>query len=346
MSENGNGGREAGRGPVIPHSKPYIDAVDVRAATNVLRSALLAQGKEVRAFEVAMAASLRQADGVAVSSGTAALHLALLGLGVRNGHAVAMPSYACAALLHAAEYVGATPVFVDIAKDDYNMDLVDLLRKVRANPLAAVVVPHTFGRVCDLRAIREAAGGDVPVIEDCAHALGDPHLGRGDALVCSFYATKMITTGEGGMVLSRRRTFLEDVRDLRDYDEKSNHRMRFNYKMTDVEAALGRSQLRKLPRFIGRRRILSRRYGREERTCYRWVVPVPKPARVVRAFEAEGIRARLPMLKALHRCRDLPDSVAPYTALAMERFVSIPLYPALTEAEVRRIERAIGRILG
>ena len=337
-------GRET---PPIPHSRPLIGKDDLRAVEAVLRTGHLAQGEKVAEFEASMSSRLSQRAGVAVSSGTAALHLALLGVGVRPGDAVAMPSYACAALLHAAEHAGAKPVFVDIADRDYNLDPEDLRRRGAAltSRLGAVVVPHTFGRVCDLSAVREAAGDGVPIVEDCAHALGDPGIGRGDLLVCSFYATKMMTTGEGGMVLGNNEALVEDIRDLRQYDGKLRHRIRFNYKMTDVAAALGLSQLRKLSGFVARRRDLSRRYGREERTCFRFVVSVADPTATVQEFEAQGIHARRPVFMPLHRYIGVPDEDFPVTTRATDTYMSIPLYPALTEPEVERILAAKERTL-
>lgn len=335
-------------GPIISHSRPLIDADDIRAVTEVLTSGQLAQAEKVREFELRTAEQLSQRDGVAVSSGTAALHLALLAAGIRPGDAVALPSYACAALLHSAEYVGAKPILVDIDPGGFNLNSEDLRRKSASAPdgVKAVIVPHMFGTICSIAAVRDAAGDDAVIIEDATHAIGNPAVGGGDLVVVSFYATKMLTTGEGGMVLGRSLATLGTVRDRREYDGKPTHAMRFNYKITEMQGALGLSQLKKLPFFISRRRELTRRYGRPEQTCYRFVVAVPDRLRVLEEFEALGIQARTPVFMPLHQLLHKAESGFPETIRAMDRYVSIPLYPALSEDEVKRILAAKRGILG
>jgi len=323
----------------------FIDEEDVRSVADVVRSGNLAQGERVEAFERSVARFLHQKGGAAVSSGTAGLHLALQALGVHEGDAVAMPSYVCSALLHATESVGARPVLVDGSDEGYNLDPEDLERLGGRLPrgLAAVIVPHAFGSLCDISKVRDAVG-DVPVVEDCAQAIGDPVVGLGDVIVCSFYATKMMTTGEGGMVLSRDDGVIDRIRDMRDYDMKPDHRARFNYKMTDLQAALGLSQLKKLPKFVDRRRELSRLYGREQRTCYRYVLPTSDLESALNRFERKGIHARRPVYAPLHQYLGLPDSDFPKTSRAMRTALSIPLYPALTDADVTRIRNAMREI--
>lgn len=335
------------RQTIIPHSRPFIDETDVAAVAEVVRSGKLAEGEQVEAFEQAQARFLHQVGGVAVTSGTAGLHLALRGLGVAPGDVVAMPSYVCSALLHAAESVGARALPIDLGPEGYNLDPTDLAQRCRGirGRLAAIIVPHLFGAICDLGAVREATGNGIPVVEDCAQALGDKSVGAGDVLVCSFYATKMMTTGEGGMVLSRDASLLERIRDVRDYDRKPNHQRRFNYKMTEFQAALGLSQLRKMPYFLERRRALSKHYGDERRTCYRFVRSTPSLASVLRRFEAAGIQARSPVHIPIHKYLGSADADYPRTAAAMRSALSVPIYPALSESEERRIVEAIHRIL-
>ena len=139
------------------------------------------------------------------------------------------------------------------------------------------------------------------------------------------------------MVLSNDVSILENIRDMRDYDEKERHRMRFNYKMTEMQGAMGLSQLRKLDWFLARRRELSRRYGREERTCFRFVVAASKASTAILKFEASRIRARPPVFMPLHRSLGRSDSSFSETARAVRRNVSVPLYPGLTEKETERI---------
>jgi len=156
--------RSAGVPEVVPHSRPWITAADIRAVARALRSGMLAQGAEVAAFEAEMGAWLGLPPGVAVHSGTAALHLALVGMGVGRDDEVILPSYVCVAPLHAVEYVGATPRLADVDPGTYNLDPADVRRRLTRRT-RAIIVPHQFGLPADLEALL-ALG--VPVIEDCA----------------------------------------------------------------------------------------------------------------------------------------------------------------------------------
>ncbi|MEE9179975.1 MAG: aminotransferase class I/II-fold pyridoxal phosphate-dependent enzyme, partial [Vicinamibacteria bacterium] len=152
----------------IPHSRPLIGTAEQRAVSRVLASGLLAEGQEVAGFEREMARKLGCRHAAAVSSGTAALHLALTALGIGSGDRVALPSYVCAALLHAVELVGAEPLLIDIDPSTFNLDPDDLRKRLRSRT-KAVIVPHMFGLPAS---ITEIAACGVPIIEDCALALG------------------------------------------------------------------------------------------------------------------------------------------------------------------------------
>ncbi|MFQ5791354.1 MAG: DegT/DnrJ/EryC1/StrS family aminotransferase [Acidobacteriota bacterium] len=346
----------------IPHSRPLLGTEEQRALRQVLASGLLSQGTEVLAFEHAMASALGRRHAAAVSSGTAALHLALLTLGVGRGDRVALPSYACAALVHAASLTGAEPLLVDVDPATFNLDPDDLRRRLRRRT-KAVIVPHMFGLPAPFEEIR-ALG--VPVIEDCALALGSRYRGKptgslGVLSVASFYATKMITTGEGGMVLGNQSGLLRKVKDLRSYDGRSRHRNRFNYKMTDLQAALGKVQLDRLTAFVQRRRRLAAFYlealregpwelpsEQEEHAFYRFVIRTHRypTDRFLRRLQKRGIEARRPVFKPLHRYLGLRGF--PGADEAFRRAVSLPLYPALRRWEAERVARAtrsVGRAL-
>jgi dTDP-4-amino-4,6-dideoxygalactose transaminase len=311
----------------------------------------------VERFEREMARRLRRRHAAAVGSGSAALHLALVALGVRPGDRVAMPSYVCTALLHAADLVGAEPLIVDIDPATFNLDPDDLRKRLRPRT-RAVIVPHMFGLPARIRDI-ESYG--VPIIEDCALALGakcgtEPVGSLGMVSVASFYATKMIATGEGGMVLSNRARLIEGVRDSRSYDSRPRYRRRFNYKMTDLQAALGRVQLRRLSRFVARRRRLATLYARElsggpwelpsvERghSFYRFVArPRSRTGRLLDELGRRGIEARRPVFRPLHRYLGLKGF--PGAEEAYRRAVSIPLYPALSASEAERVARVTRRV--
>jgi perosamine synthetase len=344
----------------IPHSRPWITTGDTRAVARVLRGGQIAQGDETAAFEREMGDFLDMPPGVAVSSGTAALHLALLGLGIGRGDEVILPSYVCVAPLHAVEYVGATPRLADIEPTSFNIDPPDVRRRITRRT-RAIIVPHLFGLPADLDELLQLG---IPIIEDCAQAIGaryrDKAVGSfGAVSILSFYATKPLTTGEGGMVMSRNRHLLARVRDLRDYDERRQHTMRFNYKLTDLQAALGRSQLRRLPTMLAKRSALAERYRRhwtglpirvpaanDRRThaYHRFVISCPIAAtRVARRLSAMGVTARPPIFRPIHRTLGLEGF--PGTDHAFRHALSLPLYPTLSAREAELVMRALSRAI-
>jgi perosamine synthetase len=229
---------------MIPHSKVVLEEEDLAGVIKVLRSGQLAQARVVSSLEEKSASLVGVNHGVAVSSGSAALHLSLLSLGVGKGSEVILPSYVCTALLNATHYVGATPVLSDIDLNTYNITSGNI-EKAITDRTKAIIVPHMFGLPADIDAILSLG---IPVIEDCAHTVGATVNGRkagsfGLVSILSFYSTKMLGAGEGGMVLSNDRRLIETIRDLRAYDEKETYVVRYNYKLTDIQAALIASQL-------------------------------------------------------------------------------------------------------
>lgn len=332
-----------------PHSRPTLGDAEVRAVARVLSSGMLAQGPEAERFEQEVAAALGRRHGAAVSSGTAALHLALLALGVGPGDRVLIPSYACSALLHAVEFAGAKPRLVDVDPRTFNLDPDALARRVDRRS-KVVLVPHMFGAPADVDA---AVRHGLPVIEDCALSLGSEVTGRtGRLAVTSFYATKMMTTGEGGLVAGDNRRLIEEVRELRSYDGRHRHRTRFNYKMTDLEASLGRVQLGRLDGFVRARRRLAALYreGLQDtplelpgevpgHVYFRFVVRAPGGAgHLLRALAERGVDARRPVQKPLHRFLGEPGFTG--TDDAFRHAVSIPLYPDLEGEGARRVVSA------
>ncbi len=329
----------------------------------MLASGKLGQGARVEQFERAMASFTGGAGAVATSNGTAALHLALLALGVGKGDVVLLPSYVCTAVLNAVSYTGAAARLVDIDPRDFNCDPSDVRRRC-SRKVRAIIVPHLFGQAAR---IREVLSLGIPVIEDCSQSVGARVRGKrvgsfGDLAVFSFYATKVLATGEGGMVVGRSRRLIARVRDFRQYDERSDYRPRYNYKMTDVEAALGLAQLRKLPRFLSRRRQLARSYNRllagsgVELPCdeperphsyYRYVVKVTGSVRkTAAALGRAGVEAKPPVFRPLHRYLGLDPHKFPGSEEAARHALSLPIYPLLTEREVERVVRVLARVCG
>ena len=344
---------------MIPHSKVVLEEEDIAGVIRVLQSGQLAQGKIVSSFEEKVASFIGVQHAVAVSSGSAALHLALLSLKIGDGSEVILPSYVCTALLNAIHYVRATPVLADIDPDTYNISVESIERAITPRT-KAIIVPHMFGLPADIDSLISL---DIPIIEDCAQSIGAKFNGRytgsfGILSIFSFYATKMLGAGEGGMVLSNNLDLIETIRDLRDYDERDTYTVRYNYKMTDIQAALCESRFTKLLSFIEKRKEIARIYNTEfhkigvlvpsvpkgrDHVYYRYVVPLENPSEFIGEMQKMGIVCKRPVFKPLHMYLELAGY--PTTDEAWERAVSIPLYPSLKEEEVNRVVDAIRTIL-
>lgn len=343
----------------IPHSKPTIERDDIDAVTAVLKSGFIAQGVVVERFEKEFARYNGARGGAAVSSGTAALYLALLALGIGRGGSVIIPSYSCIALYNAVKYTGAEPILADAVKDGWDMDVQQVEYYLKNNPkkkVKAMVGVHLFGKpvnMDDYMAISKKYS--IPIIEDCAMAVGAEYKGKkvgsfGEASIFSFYATKVMTTGEGGMVVSNSKRILDKVKDLRDYDEKKGSALRFNYKMTDFQAAMGMTQLKKLPAFIKKRRKIAKEYmdglkgaglslPETSNYCkdiyYRFVVKMNKPDRFIKEMEKKGIACRKPVFMPIHRI--IKHKTLPNTDRIWKHAVSIPIYPLLKGDDVKKV---------
>jgi len=340
----------------IAHSRPSITDDDARAAAQSVMSGTLVGGPAVSSFEAAVARRAGVAYGCAVSSGTAALHAALTALGVGPDHEVILPAYVCAAPLYAVRHVGARPVLADVDPETGCCSARHVSQKLTKRT-GAVIAVHLFGRAAP---VDEIVSFGVPVIEDCAQSLGASLRGRplgswGALSVFSFYATKVITTGFGGMVCSDDGRLVERVRDLIHYDERTDDTTPYAYGMTSFQAALGLSQLSRIDDFIQRRREIHDRYRQTfseggielpqpavpgEDIHFRFVVRAPNgPDRIIHRLQDRGIIARRPVFRPLYVYTG--DGALPGTERAYDRDVSIPLYPALTDGEVRRVTDAV-----
>ena len=362
---------------MIPHSKPTLNKEEALAVVDVINSGYVSQGKVVERFESDMARYIGVKGGVAVNSGTAALHLSLIALGIKEGDDVAIPSYICPALLNAVNYTGARPLLIDINPDSYNISPADLKKKL-TKKTRAVIVPHIFGLPADIKDILSIG---IPVIEDCAQSVGASYKDKkagsfGHCAIFSFYATKVMTTGEGGMVVSNSDKILENIRDLREYDHKANYIIRYNYKMTDMQAALGISQLKRLDSFISRRREIANLYNNRfsnlgiaipkvypesEHIYFRYVIrrnpplsPFTKGGMKVgleedlKFFEDNGVKCMRPVFKPIHRYLTPPPSPPspggdqwgggfPENDRERDESRLIPIYPSLSNDEVKKI---------
>lgn len=345
---------------MIPHSRPSLDKKEVEAVAQVIESAHIAQGSMVKKFEQVLGRYIGCPYAAAVSSGTAALHLSLLALDIGSSDEVIIPSYVCTALLNAIHYVGANPVVVDIDERTFNIHPESVASKISTRT-RAIVVPHMFGCPADLEALSQF---NLPIIEDCAQAIGAQYRERpvgswGTLAIFSFYATKMITTGEGGMVLSHSKELINRIKCLREYDNKNNFGLRFNYKMTDMQAAMGQVQLQKLPEFIQKRQLLALKYYQAfkdfnvklpaelqngNHIFYRYVVRIQADLdNIINLCESKQFQCRRPVFKPLHHYLKQKD--CPVTDLVYREALSIPIYPSLTQDQQDYIIENLGEIL-
>jgi perosamine synthetase len=317
---------------MIPHSATTIGPEERTAVDRVLQSGYLSQGSEVSAFEAECAAFTGRRHAVAVSSGTAALHLALAAAGFGGEKRVALPAYACAALTTAVRLAGAIPVLCDV-DDSFNLDVASI-----PPDADAVIAVHLFGAACELPAS--------PVcVEDLAQSLGGA-VAAAPVAITSFYATKLITTGEGGMVLTDDAGIADTVRDLRDYDNRGDSALRFNYKLTDIQGAMGRVQLRRLPDFIARRRAIAAAYSEAfaelplrlpdapGHVYYRYVVASPVRDALEAHCQSRGVEAKRPVFAPAHHSL---GGTFPGADRAHREALSLPIYPSLDEASMDRV---------
>ncbi|MEU4470484.1 aminotransferase class I/II-fold pyridoxal phosphate-dependent enzyme [Micromonospora sp. NPDC023888] len=366
-------------------SPPDIGPLEESYLVAALRSGWVAPvGPDLQAFEQDVAARVGTDGAVAVNSGTAALHLALLGVGVGPGDVVIVPTLTFVATANAARYIGARPVFVDCDPRTGNVDvaLVDeALRRLRSRGerVGAVVPVDMFGSCADYRAlIPVCADADVPVVEDAAEALGARHGGRaagsfGRVGVLSFNGNKIMTTSGGGMLLSDDAALLTRARHLasqarepaRHYEHRETG---YNYRLSNLLAALGRAQLLRLDAMIARRRHLRDHYAKlfapvpgvrllgaedSESNCWLTVITV-EPQRC--GWRADDLAAHLgerdietrPVWKPMH-LQPMHDGAETLLTGAAERLFSdgltLPSGSALTEPQIARVSDAIEEFL-
>jgi dTDP-4-amino-4,6-dideoxygalactose transaminase len=339
---------------LIPHSRPSIDESEISAVSKVLRSQYLAEGLKVGEFQDRLSSYIGRRYALAVNSGTAALHLALLALKVKWQDEVIIPSFVCTAVLNAVKQTGARPRIADINEGDFNISL-DSTKKLISRRTKAVIVPHMFGTAADIDGFLKLG---IPIIEDCALSIGATYKGKkvggfGKLSVFSFYATKVITTAEGGAVLTNESKLYAFILDLRNYDNRQNYNLRYNYKMSDLSSAMGIAQLKKLPKFIRRRQNIARQYNfglsglglqlpiaeaNKSHIYYRYIIRGKNKAnRLISRLRRFGIEAKRPIFKPLHSYLGLKDKDFPVASSVYNTALSLPIYPGLQDAKVKFI---------
>lgn len=250
----------------IPLSAPDITEAEIDAVVSVLRTPRLSIGPKMLEFEQSIAQFVGVPHAVAVSSGTAGLHLCLRALGITEGDEVILPSFTFIAAGNVILYERATPVFVDIDPLTLNLDPAKLERSITPKTRAILVV-HTFGRPADLEPILDIARKHgIAVIEDACEALGAHYRGQnvggiGDFGVFGFYPNKPITTGEGGMVVTRNPNWAETMRALRNQGQGTL--LGYNYRLSEINCALGHAQMQRIQTILERREAVAARYSKE-----------------------------------------------------------------------------------
>jgi perosamine synthetase len=256
----------------IPLSAPEITAQDIEAVTGVLRTSSLSMGPKVGEFERTISHYVGASDAIAVNSGTSALHLCIRALGISEGDEVLVPSFTFIAVANAVRYEKATPVFIDVDPQTLNLD-PSLLEPAITARTRAIIVVHTFGcpgELADILQIARRHG--LFVIEDACEAIGAEYEGQkvgalGDVGVFAFYPNKQITTGEGGAVVTNNSEIALQVRKLRnqgrdDSEQWFQHtQLGYNYRISDINCALGVEQLKRIDAILDRRELIARQYS-------------------------------------------------------------------------------------
>jgi|HubBroStandDraft_6_1064221.scaffolds.fasta_scaffold68229_1 perosamine synthetase len=373
----------------IPVARPSFGIEEEQALLEVLRSGWVSQGPRVALFERKFAEFVGAPHAVAVSSCTTALHLALLAAGVKPGDEVLCPSLSFVASANAIVHAGATPIFVDIDKSTYNMD-PHLIESAISPRTKAILAVHQIGLPSALDEINDIASRHgLIVIEDAACAIGSEYKGQRigrphTAMACfSFHPRKVLTTGEGGMITTADESLAERLRGLRQHamtvSDLARHssskvvietydEVGYNYRMTDLQAAIGVVQLRRLEEMIERRRMLAMRYS-SQLSSLPWLVLPSEPAGYRHNFQSYMVRLRndAPIgrdelmqellddgvssrrgIMAIHR--ELPyrsdkwERALPVTNLVTETALVLPLFHEMTEEEQDRVMESVARI--
>ena len=377
---------------MIPIAMPLLEEAEAEAARQAVLSGWVSQGAQVAAFELEFAASVGAPHACAVSNCTTALHLALLAVGVGPGDEVITASHSFIATANSIRYCGATPVFVDIHPRTYNIDSQQVAEAV-TNRTRAILAIHQMGMPCDLHALMAVASRhNVALIEDAACAVGSQiradgqweRIGKphGKIACFSFHPRKVITTGEGGMLTTTDPEFDHKFRLCRQHGMSVPDTVRhgsqqvtfedyllvgYNYRMTDIQAAVGRKQLERLPELVSRRRALAARYtellgnieglslpdepdwarSNWQSYCVRLPNRVDQKA-VMQSLLDQGIATRRGIMCS-HReapySRDKQRHQLRESELAQDHSILLPIYAQMREGDLIRVSDALRREL-
>jgi perosamine synthetase len=377
---------------MLPYGRQWIDESDIQAVVKVLRSDWLTTGPMVEAFEKAIAEFVGAKYAVALSSGTAALHAAMYAAGISKGDQVLVPPMTFVATANAVVFQGGTPSFVDVESDTLLADPAIIVEKIGTNTKAMAVVDYA-GQPCDYDSLRDIAKHKrLILIEDACHSLGAKYNGEkvgslADLTAFSFHPVKHITTGEGGMVVTDNLGFAEKIRRFRNHGIATDYRQRaekgtwfyemldlgYNYRLTDIQCALGVSQLQKLPGWILRRREIAKRYD-VAFAGNPYVKPLVTRSNAFHAYHLYVVQLCLEKLKVtknevftflrnagigvnvhyipvhLHPfySQNFGTSIGlcPVAEAANERILSLPIFPGMTDEDVSKVIGAVDSLSG
>jgi perosamine synthetase len=350
---------------MIPIGKPLIGEEEIVAVAEVMRSGMLAQGPCVDRFEKEFANYCGVHHGIAVNNGTAALHAALLALGIGIGDEVIVPSFTFFATASSVCMCGAKPVFADVEEDTFNLS-IEAVQESLTQRTRAVIGVHLFGQPFDVSPIEEICGErGVHYIEDAAQAHGATYHGRkvgsmGAAGCFSFYPTKNMTTGEGGLVTTDDPRMAQMIRRIINHGQSEKYlhtTLGYNFRMTDIGAAIGLAQLRKLDSFNARRRETAKYYDTRiqcpgvilpqitsgtEHVYHQYVIRVTDECRLTRdqlaiALREKGIGTAVHYPIPLHRQPVFDEcarkSRCPVSDTLAAEVLSLPVHPLVTDNE-------------
>jgi perosamine synthetase len=360
---------------MIPIAKPVISEREKTLVMEVLDSGELASGRKVKEFEEKFAAYIGQPYAVAASSGTTALHMALMACGVKFGDKVLTTPFSFIATANSVLYCGAQPVFCDIDEGTFNISPQALKKALAADRgIKALLIVHLFGLSCDMDAIMEIVKEhNLVLIEDCAQAHGSAYRGRkagsfGKASIFSFYPTKNMTTSEGGMVVTGSEQVYNEAMLLRNHGmprEYEHTVLGYNYRMTNISAAIGLGQLEQLGSFIEKRRAHAHYLDNHLNDLPGIKTPhVPSPdyfhvynqytlrvlherERLMATLKEAGVGHKIfyPTVipdQALYKKLSLKEGEYEAARRAAGEVLSIPVHPALNEGDLKRIVETLG----
>lgn len=324
----------------------------------IFKSKMFSENKIVKEFEAELCKFFGSKYAICVSSGSAALYVALLSLSLEKDAEVIIPSYTCSAILNCVLQCRLKPVIVDVSLDDFNVSYEEI-RKHITKKTKAIIVPHMFGYpVSDIKKIADLK---IPLIEDTTQSIGAKICGRlvgsfGDINVISFYATKMITTfGEGGAVLTNNRKIYEFIKDIKTYDKKINFVLRYNFKLSEIQAAMGLIQLKYIKAFIEKRKKIFEYYKNGLKNCnnikifeplkdiqpvfYRFIIQIKskvKLEKLIAEYKKFGIEVARPVYLPLDKYY-LGKFLCKNSEILYNTTLSLPIYPSLKINEVEYI---------